>query len=81
MKQLTVDMHGLEEEGNANGFVCLSLCLSDKVVFILIYYQGDNHCNCKLRCGFNLTSDKSIIALENHYIDSFGSDSVGSMHL
>ena len=34
LNQLPVNMHDLEEEGNANGFVCLSVCLSDKVVFI-----------------------------------------------
>ena len=26
LKQLPVNMHDLEEEGNANGFVCLSVC-------------------------------------------------------
>ncbi len=35
LNQLPVNMHDLEEEGNANGFVCLSVCLSDKVVLVL----------------------------------------------
>ncbi len=33
LNQLPGNMHDSEEEGNANGFVSLSVCLSDKVVF------------------------------------------------
>ncbi len=33
LKLLDTHMHDLVKEGNANGFVCLSVCLSDKVVF------------------------------------------------
>ncbi len=39
LNQLPANMHDLEEEGNANGFVCLSVCLSDKVVFIASLYS------------------------------------------
>ncbi len=37
LNQLPVNMHDLEEEGNANGFVCLSVCVSDKIVFIDLF--------------------------------------------
>ena len=47
LNQLPVNMHDLEEEGNANGFVCLSVCLSDKVAFVLADIvkatNGDQH--------------------------------------
>ena len=36
LNQLPANMHDSEEEGNANGFVCLSVCLSDKVVFFYL---------------------------------------------
>ena len=32
LNQFPVNMHDSEEKGNANGFVCLSVCLPDKVV-------------------------------------------------
>ncbi len=40
LNQLHVNMHDLEEEGNANGFVCLSVCLPGKVVWVAAWKFG-----------------------------------------